>query len=163
MATSNTTGNVTKVEYSNEKETFPVSVAPTSGTISTGTRKDFIVGASTVFLTDVEVGDYIWDTTNDELRKVVGVLSNTEIYLEKEFTNALSADPFKIVPKNVYRTMSWAIDAVGAADINGITFAASMSETLENNKPNGEGGGRRLSPILIDCTANANIVNVSAN
>lgn len=163
MATSNTTGKVTKVQYSNEKDTFPLSSAPTAGTISTGTRKDFIVGSSTVFLTDLEKGDYIWDTTNDELREVVGVVSNTEVYLDREFTNALSGAAFKIVPKNIYRTMSWAIDAADTAEINGIEFPASTSESLENDKPNFEGGGRRLSPILIDCTANGNTVNVSAN
>lgn len=164
MATINTTGNVTKVEYSNEKETFPISVAATSGTISTGTRKDFIVGVGTVFTTDLQKGDYIWDTTNDELIEVEGVVSDTEIYLKKEFTNALSGTAaWKIVPRVHYTTISWAIDSGGAASINTISFPTSTSESYNNDKPYGQGGGRRLAPILIDCTTNANTVNISAN
>ena len=162
MATVTTNGRNTHVQYSNEKETFPVSVAPTAGTITTGTRKDLVVGSSTVFNTDVEKGDFIWDTTNDELVEVLTVVSNTTLYLRQEFSNALSGDAFKIVKKNGYRQASWAIDAANTAEINGVEFPASTSNTYGNSKSNGMGGTGRMHPFIVDCTANGNTINVTA-
>jgi len=189
------TGRNVEAEYSNVKDTFPASAAPTAGTISTGYRLDQIIGVATVFLTDVEKGDYIWFTTTDELVEVKGVqdigvatvfLTDVEkgdyiwftttdelvevkgvqddliLSLEREVAGALAGVAFKIVKKNGYKTISWLVDSVAAAEINSISYEAGVSKSYGNSKPNGEGGGNRLAPVLVDSAINGNVVNISA-
>ena len=162
MATVTTNGRNTHAQYSNEKETFPVSAALTGGTVSTGTRKDLIVGSGTSFLTDFEKGDFLYDNTNDELLEVDKVQSDTVLYLKREASNVLSGATVKVVKKSGYRMASWSIDSAGTADINGVTFPASTSNTYGNGKDNGAGGTGRMHPFIVDCTGAANTVNVTA-
>lgn len=156
------TGRNVEAEYSNVKDTFPASAAPTAGTISTGYRLDQIIGVATVFLTDVEKGDSIWFTTTDELVEVKGVQDDLILSLEREVAGALAGVAFKIVKKNGYKTISWLVDSVAAAEINSISYGAGVSKTYGNSKPNGEGGGNRLAPVLVDSSVNGNVVNISA-
>ena len=57
--------------YDNVKDTFPASIAPTSGTVSTKSSLKQIIGVGTVFISDVNNGDFIWFTTTDELVEVL--------------------------------------------------------------------------------------------
>lgn len=156
------TGRNVEASYDNVKDTFPASAAPTAGTVSTGYRKDQIIGSSTVFNTDVEKGDYIWFTTTDELVEVEAVQDDTILSLKQEVAGALSGVAFKIVKKNGYKTISWLIDTAAAAEINSISYEAGVSKTYGNSKSNGEGGGNRLAPVLVDSAINGNVVNISA-
>ena len=159
--TTNQTGRLVDADYDNVKDTFPVSSAGT-GTISTVNGADrFVVGVGTSFLTEVEVGEFIWFKTADELAKVESIVSDTELYLVSAPATTATGDTFGVVPKVPYSSISWMIDADGAADVNGVTYPANTSRVYGNGKPNTSGGGRRLTPLLIDATANANNVYVS--
>lgn len=157
------TGSAIDAEYSNVKDTFPASVAPTSGTISTvNTLNKKVAGTGTVFLTDVVAGDFIWFTTVDELVEIENVVSDTSLTLKFPTLTTLTGVAFKIVKKNSFKNISWVIDGAGTAEINTIVYPASYSKTMGNSKSNGEGSTGRLSPILVDSTTNANVVYVSA-
>jgi len=160
--TINSLNGMVDASYDTIKETFPVSIASTSGTVSSvnglNTR---IIGSGTVFLTDVKRGYFIWFTTTDEIIEVESVTDDTTLTL-KESASTLTGVAWKVIPKNPYSNTSWGVDSVGAADINGITYEASMSKSIGGGKSNGEGGGKRITPILIDSTANSNVVFVSA-
>ena len=160
--TTVTVGSVVKGEYSNVKDTFPASVAPTSGTISTvnGLNKQ-VVGVGTVALTDLQKGDFIWFTTTDELIEVENVVGDLAFSLVTGTSAPLSGVAFKIVKKNGFSSISWMIDSLGTAEINTIVYPAQSSESFGNSKPNGQGGGRRLSPIIVDTTTNGNIAYVT--
>jgi hypothetical protein len=161
--TKNELNGMTDASYDSVKDTFPASVASTSGTLSTvnglNTR---VIGVGTVFLTDVKKGDYIWFTTTDEVRRVENVTDDLTLTLKSAVATTVTAGAFKIVPKNGYEAISWSIASTGAATINGITYEASMSNSIGSQKPNSQGGGRNVAPVLIDSTANTNIVFVSA-
>lgn len=162
--TTTTIGNKVRGVYDNVKDTFPASIAPTSGTISSvNTLNKKIVGSGTVFLTDVVPGDYIWFTTIDDLVKVENIVSDTELTLVKPVASTVTAVAWKVVKKSdlSFRNISWLIDSAGTAEINTVVYPASTSESDGDVKPNGEGGGRRLSPIIVDSTTNANIVYVT--
>ena len=159
--TEKITGQNVESAYANVKETFPQSVAPSAGTISTGSRLDQIVGSGTSFKSEIEKGDWIWDTTNDELVEVMCVLDDTSIRLARELSNSLAGAAFRIVKKNGFKKISWVVDDLNDATINGIAYPLATSKTYGNDKPNGQGGGERLAPVLIDTTANGNTVFIS--
>ncbi len=155
------TGRNVESSYENVLETFPKSISPTGGTVSTGSRNDQIVGSGTSFNTDLEKSDYIWFTTTNELMEVRNVVDDENLTLYREVSGTLSGVSFKIVKKNSFKSISWLLDSVGTAEINSIIYPISSSKTYGNSKPNGQGGGNRLSPLLINTTTNSNIVYVS--
>lgn len=159
--TTNITGRTVNASYDSVKDTFPASAAG-SGTLSTvnGLNKQ-MVGVTTTFLQDIEKGDFIWFTTTDELIEVENVVSDTRASLVRGTATALSGVAYKIVKKNGFRSISWMIDGAAAADINSITYPSSSSSSDSDVKPNGQGGGARRDPILVDSTANANVVYVT--
>lgn len=160
--TTEISGSILQADYDNVKETFPESAAG-AGTVSTVNGANLLViGSGTAFTTAVEVGDWIWFKTADELAEVVSVVSDTELYLKATPGTTATADTYGIVPKISYKSISWMIDADGVADVNRITFPADTTNVYSSGKPNTNGGGRRVPPFLIDTTASANNVYVSA-
>lgn len=142
-------------EYSNVKDTFPVSTSLT-GTVSSANNGEFLVGVGTLFGTELEIGDWIYIAANNEFRQVRSISSNTELYLYKAFTTPLSGATPRRIPCQTYKSISWAIDSTGTAKINNFTFEANKSGTLGFD----EVGRVRPDPILIDTTTNGNKVDV---
>ena len=152
--TSEINAGTAHAAYANVKETFPESTAATSGTISIliGDLKK-VVGVGTVFLTDFNVGDYIWITTADDLRRISSIASDTEMTLQFPATVA-AADTFRKIKPIGYYTVSWANDITGVSNINKIPFAAGLSATYD--------GTIARKVILIDSTVSGGTVNVIA-
>ena len=159
--TINIQSGVADASYDNVKDTFPQSAAPTGGTVSTSGRKDYIVGSGTSFLSDFKLGDYIWFTTTDEVVKISNIVSDTELYINKELSGAVSGVAFKVVPREGWKMVSVAVDGAGAANINNIQYPASYSVSYGNGRTVSN-GGRRQEPVLIDSTVSGNVVLVNA-
>jgi hypothetical protein len=160
--TTETSGSITQADYDNVKETFPVSTAG-AGTVSTVNSANLLVsGSGTAFTTAVNVGDWIWFKTADELAEVASIVSDTELYLKASPGTTATGDTYGVVPKMNYKSVSFMIDADGVADVNRITYPADTTNVFSSGKPNTSGGGRRLDPLLIDSTASTNNVYVSA-
>ncbi len=160
--TINKLNGMTDASYDNVKETFPVSTSGT-GTLSTVNGLDTrVIGVGTSFLTEAKKGDYIWFTTTDELREIESIADDLTLTLKFPVDTTVTGVAFSVVPRNGYRNVSWGIDSAAGADINGISYEASMSRSVGNSKPNGQGGGSRIAPLLIDSTVNSNIVFVAA-
>lgn len=159
--TTNKTGRLVDATYDNVKETFPVSTAG-AGTVSTVNGADRkVVGVGTSF-TSLNVGDYIWFKTADELAEIENIVSDTELSLRIAPETTATADTYGTVAKTNYASISWLIDDAGTGDVNKFTFPSGTSRTYGNGKGNTIGGGKRLSPILIDSTTNSNVIFVSA-
>ncbi len=157
--TINKIDGMVDASYENVKETFPQSIAPTSGTVSSVNGLDKkIVGSGTTFLADIKRGDYIWFTTTDEVAEVENVVDDENLTLKASLITTVTGVAWKIVPKNGYRNVSWFVDDVASATVNNIAYPAGVSRSLGNSKPNGEGGGGRIAPVLIDSTVNGNTV-----
>lgn len=153
--TTNTNGRTVDAVYDNAKDTFPLSTAG-AGTVSTVNLLDKkVVGVGTAFRTDFQVGDTIWFKTADELAKIDNIVSDTEMTLSLAPATTATADTYGIVKKPNFEFISWSIDSAGAADINGITYDAGISNSDERKR-------HRLSPFLVDSTSNANKVFVKA-
>ncbi len=148
--------------YDNVKETFPVSVTGAGTVSSVNGRNVRIVGVGTAFLSAAQIGDFVWFKGNDELREIESICDDETLTLKFPLDVTATGDTYAIVPKHGYSNVSWGVDSVAAADINGISYEAGMSRSIGNSKPNGQGGGKRIAPILIDSTVNGNIVFVTA-
>lgn len=139
--------------YDNVKDTFPQSTALT-GTISAVNNNTLIIGSSTLFTTELQVGEYIYIAAQSAFRKIRRINSDTELVIQSAFPSAVSgATPLR-VPEQTYREYSLVIDSAGTAKIDNITLPASTAIGRPMT------GGKRPEPVLIDSTANANIVNV---
>lgn len=80
--------------YSSEQEK-KVIVIPTqtgtstkTGTVTVYTANTLVLGSSTTFATDYNVGDYI--LVNNETRKVTSIANNTNLYVDAVFVSATS-------------------------------------------------------------------------
>tara|TARA_R110002096_G_scaffold101463_2_gene224297 strand:+ start:523 stop:1017 length:495 start_codon:yes stop_codon:yes gene_type:complete len=158
----NKLNGMTDASYSNVKDTFPESVVGVGTISSVNGLNTRIIGVGTSFLTAAKKGDYVWFKGNDELREIESVCDDLTLTIKFPVDVTATGDTFGIVPRNGYRAISWGVDSTAGADINGISYEASMSRSIGNSKPNGEGGGSRIAPLLIDSTVNGNIVFVSA-
>ena len=140
--------------YANVKETFPESTAATSGTISVlAANLRNVVGVGTVFLTDFNVGDYIWITTADDLRRIDSIASDTELTLQHSAT-AAAGDTYRKIKPVGYSMISWANDISGVSNINGIPFPAGVSASYDAKL------NRKV--LLIDSTVGGGTVTVIA-
>lgn len=155
----NDKNGMTDASYTNVKETFPASVTG-EGRVDTvnGANKRVIGDSNTEFLSKVQLGDFIWFTSTDEIREVESVTDDHTLTLKFGTASPIVAGNFKIVPKTGYRSVSWSIDTVAGATINGIAYESGMSKTVGNSNP----GVRRVAPVLIDTTVGLNTVFVGA-
>jgi hypothetical protein len=131
------------------QDSLPQSAAGT-GTISDGSHPQDIIGVGTSFTTEIERGEFIYITGQNDFRRVVSVESDTQLTLDSGFGTPLSGDSFRITPRPQMRHVS--IKAVGGTiTVDGISIASGD----EINYPmSGSMAKGRLDPIDIAPGAN---------
>lgn len=130
--------------YDNVHDTFPVSSALT-GTITKANNGELIVGSGTLFSTELQTGEWLFIAAIDEVRQIRSISSDTELYLYRAFTGAVSGATARKVPRQTYMSVSWKNVDTDACKINGISQAAGTSATLEFDQV----GRVRPKPITI--------------
>jgi hypothetical protein len=136
-------------------DTLPLSSAAT-GTMSSDFTTKWVFGVGTAFESEFNDGDWIFDTTNNQIARIDRVISDTEIYLVDGFEIDVPAPiAFKKVEQSRAREIS--ITNVGGSDttIDGVTFKAglakSWSEAMLYN------GAQRdfVDPLIVDGATSA--------
>jgi hypothetical protein len=122
-----------------------------TGTV-TAANNGLLVGTSTLFKSELEVGYWIYIAAKTECRKVTHILSDTELVLDQPFAAAVSGATPRLVARQPYRGISWLVDADGSAKIDGQTLEAGKSGSVSYM------GGKRPIPVIIDSTTNGNEV-----
>lgn len=142
-------------QITNTKQSVPVSGTIT-GTIKTvGTA---VVGVGTFFISKAELrrGFWIVDLTNNEVRKIDTVLSNTMAYLEEAFTNDFSpGTTAQVIPKKSLniKMISVGINPLyGNGAIDGATFISGDTVTFGKDGNSRRGVFDFVDPIIIDAT-----------
>jgi hypothetical protein len=82
VVTSDTTSLVPKV------------VSTPSGTIRANINSRSINGTGTAFLTELTVGDYLYNSSNNLIGRVIKIISNAELWIDEELTVALASTTF---------------------------------------------------------------------
>lgn len=153
LTTTHNSGTI-YASYNNVKETFPQSVATTgAGADTVQVLGKNVFGTGTAFTTDFKVGGFVWLTTNDELRRIIRISSDTKMTLEHSATS-VAADTAKAIPVQGFDNVSYIVDDVDSVEINSIEVPAGTSESFRTDI--------KFFPILIDTTANANVVTLTA-
>ncbi len=127
------------------KETFPVSIDST-GTITATTTSNQIVGTSTKFISlkELSVGDWIFDKTNSEIRKVTSVTSDVWCTVNKPFSNALTGVDLFVVRDSDMTKFVITFSAAGGK-INSVVAPANIPV------PFGEVmKGKFLDPVVVE-------------
>ena len=145
-------GNNRNIRLSAETDTIPRSIAPTGTTISTVNGLDLkIVGVGTTFLTEFQVGDWLFIPSENECRKIVNIVSDTEMTIEKQFTTRpLTAVAYRKTPKSNYSMISYSFDSSGGTVDNVVADAGETNSYEQGTK----GGVRaqRVDPLVIEAT-----------
>lgn len=112
-----------------------------------------VTGNYAKFATEFQKGDYIWLKDNDELRRIETVSSDNVLILEHAATTDASTE-YAVVNRMGFNSVSYLVDDVGTAEINGIAVPKNSSESFRTDL--------KFIPILIDTVTNSNKVIVSA-
>lgn len=150
-------GNNNHIVLSAETDTIPRSIAPTGTTISTVNGLDLkVVGVGTSFLTEFQIGDWLFIPSELECRKIINIVSDTELTLEKQFsTRPLTAVAYRKTPKSNFSMISYAFDASGGS-VDGVTAQAGQSNTFEQGTKGGV-RAQRVDPIVIEATGSCTV------
>ena len=78
-----------------------------NGTVSVSTTSNTITGTSTTFISDYQVGDYIWIANStpgsNSINRITNIINNTSMSIESNcaFTSSTSTKTYRYFPKNV--------------------------------------------------------------
>jgi len=76
------------------KQTIPASASGTGTIVTLGTT---ITGTNTLFKTEMPEGSYLYNATNNELRKIISVISNTIALMESPITTEYAGSAPEII------------------------------------------------------------------
>jgi len=129
------------------------AAASGSGTISS-VNNAMILGVGTAFLTEAQIGDWVYIKAQNEFRRINHIPSDTQLYIDAVFTVPLVGAIFHITPNSRFTEISWLISGGADAIVDGVTVPPGT-----NNDFNKSGKGARagagnpyIDPIDIDAT-----------
>lgn len=135
------------------KQTVPANANGT-GTIETVGKA--VKGTGTAFTTEMPVGSWLVDESQDEIRKVISVTSDTLAYLDAPFTSDIAAltTPSIIEAKDTKAvSIAVAIPAgLAAGEIDGVAFAAGSSISFSKDSRDHSASRDLVDPLIVDGT-----------
>lgn len=148
--------NFKNTEYyriTNTKTTVP---APANGTGTIDTDGKSVIGTGTLFLSEMRAGAWLVDTSQDEVRKVLQVESDTLAYLSNAFSSDIAAltTPSIIASDDLnIRGLSVAIlSGLTDGEIDGVVFDNGDSVVFGKFSDNKDGFKSFVDPIIVEAT-----------
>lgn len=160
------TKNTKFYKISNAKQTVPVSAAGT-GTIKT--QLTAVVGAGTLFKSEMQVGSWLVDLTQNEMRKVIKVESDTAAVLESAFSVAIPAlttpnviTHTKLNIKEISVRIPL-VNSIGVAytfgEVDGIELESGIPLVFGKTSKDNENSFSYIDPIIANATST--VINVT--
>lgn len=132
-------------------DTVPRSSSVT-GTVTTHANSKTITGSGTSFLTEVMGGQWLYDSSNGQLRQVDYIVSDTELVLKSAFATPLSGATIKLVDGG---SRQISVAAIGG-DITMKDSLGNSSTIKENISLTPEADQRKaVNPIIVQATSAA--------
>jgi hypothetical protein len=124
-----------------------------SGTI-TSVNNSQIEGAGTAFLTEAQIGDYIYIKAQNEFRRINTITSDTQLYIDSPFTVPLAAAVYHITPQSKFVEIAWIVSGLADAIVDGVTVPPGTNNDFSkaSKGPSGGAGNKYIDPIDIDAT-----------
>jgi hypothetical protein len=142
------------------KQSIPENVSKT-GTIETIGKA--VIGTSTLFKTEIQAGSWIVDESQDELRKVVHVESDTLAYLDNAFTSDIAAlTTPSVIPRTSLNIKSISVSIsplLADEEVEGVAFNAGAAMSWAKNGMDNRGIYGFIDPIIVDGTGT--VINVA--
>lgn len=140
-------------KYITDKRTVPFNETATGTASTNGKRVD---GVATAFKTELQAGSWIVDLTNDEIRQVDNVVSDTVAYLTEAFTLDLVLGAFEIIKNSNCAVVSISVQVLSSAAtdiaIDGETFPKGASITFSKDSRDTTKSKDFVDPIILDAT-----------
>lgn len=133
------------------KDTAPASSA-FSPTVTTNGVRYTLSGAST----DLKVGDWLVDLSQNTVRQVVAVKTNTTGNLSAAFPSDLVAATVNRIEARDSQAfvVSVAADKGGDITVNGTTISSGSSVTFETPALDAATGSKFVTPVVVDGSVN---------
>jgi len=131
-----------------------------TGTLTSAGNGQQIVGSGTAFLTELNIGDWIYIKGQNEFQKVEVITSDTELYLAEAFTIALAGSTFHITASSRYAEISFLVSGAADVTIGGVTFKPGTSQTYSKASSSGSFKQQFIDPIDIDAAGSEVLVTV---
>jgi hypothetical protein len=138
-----------------DKRTIPYNAAGT-GTIETA--GNWVIGTGTLFTTEMPRGSWLVDESQNEIRYVESVESDTKAYISQPFSIDITAGATpSIIHAKDTNVVSIALSCPSGASadptVDGVTFP--KGNTVSFSKDSREKSGKRdlVDPIILDASA----------
>lgn len=133
-------------------DTFPASKAKT-GTITTTNAYDGkrVIGTSTLFTTELEIGGWIVDIAHDEIRKITNILTDTNLTIDHAFSNSLTGLALKYVPPSDSVELS-VVFSGASGKIDGQLLPANIGFSFGKTGRDNSAVRDFIDPLIIDAT-----------
>ena len=151
----------TQQYYAVNTDTLVPAPTDKSGTVtSSGT---ILTGTSTLFTTELNIGAWVWNVSEREVRKVVSINSDTELELSSPFTSELSDIELKVVTAEDAKVMYLTISNTGGSDttINGELFKDGATEEFGNMENVSGDNSKFVRPIHVNGSTSSCTVNLT--
>lgn len=104
-------------------------------TVSTGGQDGkAVVGAGTLFTTELRVGDYLASDDNTEVRRINSITSDTLCWIDEKFTTDLTGETVLLTPYSRYTKININPQTGASGKINGVAFAVQEYEWEKTNR-----------------------------
>lgn len=135
-----------------DKDTFPRSSAKT-GTIAIASGSTQVNGTSTLFLTEMKIGGYLFNATDNEVRRIENIVSATSLSIDKPFTSVISGAAPVYVPESECVEVSVFIPTgLTAGEIDGVSFPAGVGITWGKTGRTTSARRDHIDPVVLDAT-----------
>ena len=124
-----------------------------SGTI-TSVNNSQIEGVGTAFLTEAQIGDFIYIKAQNAFRRINNIPSDTRLYIDSPFTVPLAGASYDITPQSKFVAISWLVSGASAAIIDGVSVPTGTDNefTKSGKGPSAGAGDKYIDPIDINAT-----------
>ena len=130
-----------------------------TGTITAGAGNKIVTGSGTSFTTELQGGGWLVDLTNEEVRQIEFVNSDTEVQLYSGFTNALAGADLDYIPRSDAKVQFMEITPAASIAINGNTWGDSV---YTDGQINTKGIGRAFCrPVVVNADATTALVKLT--
>ena len=129
------------------------AAASGSGTI-TSVNNGQIVAVGGAFLTEAQIGDFIYIKTQNAFRRITNIRSDDELYIDSPFSGALAGVAYHITPMSRLTEISWLVSGAFDAKVDGVTVPPGTSNDFDKSgKGSSAGAGNKyIDPIDLDAT-----------
>tara|TARA_R110000803_G_scaffold113886_5_gene182336 strand:+ start:977 stop:1453 length:477 start_codon:yes stop_codon:yes gene_type:complete len=130
-----------------------------TGTFTAGAGNKILTGSGTSFNSELQSGGWLVDLTNEEVRQIEFVNSDTEVQLYTGFASAQAATTLGYISRSKSKVQFMEITPAASIDISGNTWGTTV---YTDGQINTKGIGRAFCrPVVVNADATTALVKLT--